>query len=66
MDLKVAEKSEAAGLRRAKQSESCTDHLHHCPWTSQPETLGQGLGPETQVPEFSSRERTRVGGMESA
>ena len=26
-DLKVAEKSAAAGLRTAKQSESCTDHL---------------------------------------
>jgi len=24
------EKSAAPGLRRAKQSEICTDHLHHC------------------------------------
>ena len=30
-DCKVAEKSTAAGLRRAKQSESHTNHLHHCP-----------------------------------
>ena len=29
-DHKVVEKSAAAGLRRAKQSESSTDHLHHC------------------------------------
>ena len=30
-DLKVSKKSTGAGLRRAKQSESSTDHLHHCP-----------------------------------
>ena len=29
--LKVAEKSVAAGLRTAKQSERCTDHLNHQP-----------------------------------
>ena len=29
-DLKVTKKSTAAGLRRAKQSESRRDHLHHC------------------------------------
>ena len=28
--------------------------------------LGQGLGPETQAPEVSSTERTRVGCMETA
>ena len=30
-DLKVSEKSVAAGLRTAKQSESHTDHLNHLP-----------------------------------
>ena len=30
------------------------------PWTLLPETLGQGLGAETQALEVSSRERTRV------
>ena len=30
-DLEVTEKGTAAGLRRAKQSESCRDPLHHCP-----------------------------------
>ena len=30
-DLKFTKKSAAAGLRRAKQSESCTDHLYHHP-----------------------------------
>ena len=37
-DLKVTEKSAAAGLRRAKQSESHT-YLNHWPWTPQPEML---------------------------
>ena len=36
------------------------------PQTPQPETLGQGLGTETQAPEVSSRERTRVGCVETA
>ena len=48
----MTEKSAAAGLRRAKQSESHTDHMHHCPW---------GLGTETQAPEVSTGEGTRVG-----
>lgn len=30
-NLKAAEKRAAAGLRRAKHSESCTNHLHHHP-----------------------------------
>ena len=33
------------------------------PQIPQPEMLGQGLGTETQAPEVSSRERTRVGIM---
>ena len=60
------EKNAAAGLRRAKQIESLADHLHH--------NLGQhslkhprwGLGTETQAPVVSSRERTRVGCVETA
>ena len=55
------EESTAAGLRRAKQNESCIDHLHHHPQIPQPEILGRGLCPETQAPEVSSREGTRVG-----
>ena len=65
-DLKVSEKSAAAGLRRAKQSASRTDHLHHHPQTAQPETLGWGLSDETRAPEGSSRERTRVGCVKTA
>ena len=57
--LKVAEKSTAAGMRSAKQSESCTDHLNHWPgchilrcslrgWALrlrlQRSVLGRGLG----------------------
>lgn len=30
-DLKFSKKNAAAGLRTAKQSESCTDHLNHWP-----------------------------------
>ena len=53
-DLQASEKSSAAGLRRAEQSESHTDHWNHCPKTAQPETLRQKLGAETQAPEVSS------------
>ena len=53
------EKSAAAGLRTAKQSESHTDHLNH--WPEHPEMLGQGLGAETQAPEVSPRESTGAG-----
>ena len=65
-DLKVSKKSTAAGLRRAKQRESCTDHRSHCPHTPQPEMLGQELGAETQAPEVSSRQNTRLGCGETA
>ena len=65
-DLKVVEKIAAAGLERAKQSESLTDHLHHCPKTPQPEMLGQELGAGTRAPEVSSGERTRTGCVEIA
>ena len=60
------EKSAAAGLRRAKQSESLTDHMHHCPQKQQPEMLVWRLGTETQAPEISSWERTRVDCVETA
>ena len=63
-DLKVAKKSTAAGLRRAKQNESCTDHLHHHP--RQPEMLRWGLGTETEALEVSSGKKTRVGCVETA
>ena len=54
-------KSAAAGLRRAKESESHTDYWYNLPWTPEPETFGWGLGTETQVPEVSSEERTMRG-----
>ena len=38
-DLKVTEKSAAAGLRREKQSENLKDHLHTTPETTAWETL---------------------------
>ena len=60
------EKSTVAGLRRAKKSESQTDHQYHHPLTPQPETLERGWGIETQGLEVSSRERTRVGSVETA
>ena len=63
-DLKVTKKSTAARLRRAKQNESCTDHLHHHP--RQPEMLRWGLGTETEALEVSSGKKTRVGCVETA
>ena len=63
-DLKVTEKSTAAGLWRAKHSEL---HRKSAPlaWTPLPETLRWGLSAETQAPEVISRERSRVGCVES-
>ena len=46
------EKSAAAGLRRAKQSERHAEHLYHHLWTPQPETLRWGLGAETYGGQF--------------
>ena len=62
---KFHEKSEAAGLRRAKQSKNQTISAP-LPQTPQPETLGQTLSAETQALEVDSRERTRVGCVETA
>ena len=59
-DLKVTEKSAAAGLRRAKQSENHTDHLHQCPREHSLRCSGKRLGTETQALEVSSREQTMV------
>ena len=59
-DFKDSEKSAAAGLRRAKQSESHTDYQYHHPQTPHPEMPGLGLGAETQAPEVNAREKTRV------
>ena len=41
-DLKVAEKSAVAGLKRAKLRESCIDHLHHHPGHHSLRCLGRG------------------------
>ena len=65
-NLKASEKSTAAGLKRAKQKESHTNHQYHCPWTPQPEMLRWRLDAETQATEVSSGERTRVGCVETA
>ena len=51
------EKNAAAKLRRAKENEGCIDNWYHCPWTPQPETLGWGLGAETQTSELNSKEK---------
>ena len=40
-DFKVTKKTTAAGLRRAKQSKSHTDHLHNGPRHPQPEMFGR-------------------------
>ena len=65
-NIKALEKSSAARLRRAMQRESCTDHWYHHPWKPQPEMLGWGLGAVSQTLEVSSREKTRVGCVETA
>ena len=57
------EKSEAVGLRRAKQRKRAADHR---PRTSQPETFAGSLATETQALEVSSRDRTRVASVETA
>ena len=62
---KASERSAAAEVRREKQRESCTDH-GTSPGTPQPETLGWGLGTETQSSEVSSGENTRTGCVEIA
>ena len=60
------EKSSAAGLKWAEQSESHTDDPYHCPHIPQPEMLGQELGTEIKAPEVSSKDRTRVGYLQTA
>ena len=65
-NLKASEKSPEVGLSRAKQKESHTDHWYHHPQTPQPEALRLALGTETQALEVSSRDRTRVGYVETA
>ena len=45
---------------RAKQREIFTDHQYHHPQIQQPEIFRQGLGTETQTPEVSSGEKTKV------
>ena len=54
------EKSTAAHLRRAKKRESSTNHRYYFPQTPRSETLGRGLGTETQALEVSSREEPMV------
>ena len=63
---KVAEKSAAARLRKAKKINSCTDTTAPLPQTLQPVMLRLGLGAETQAPEVSSGERNRIGCVETA
>ena len=66
-NIKALEKSAAARLRRAKWSESSTDHRSvPLPSKSEPETLRSWLGTETQVLKVSSRERTGVGCVDTA
>ena len=48
-------------LIRAKQRESCIDHMHHRPRHHSLRHSDRGLGAETQAPEVSSGEKTRVG-----
>ena len=64
-NLKALEKIAAAKLRKAKQRESHTNRWYYCTQTPQPETLGPGLGAETQAPGKSTNERTRVGCVET-
>ena len=52
-------------LIRAKQRESCIDHMHHRPRHHSLRHSDRGLGAETQAPEVSSGEKTRVGGVET-
>ena len=52
-------------MRRAKERENCIDHQYHFHGIPQPETLGQGLSTKIRVPEVSSRERTKVGCIET-
>ena len=66
LEGKLQSLREKHSLRRAKQKGRHTDHEYHHPLTPQPETLGQGLGTETQASEVSSGKRTRVGCVETA
>ena len=49
-DLKVAEKSTAAALRRAKQSQSSTDHLNHWPGHHSLRCMGRGWALRLRLP----------------
>ena len=65
-DLKVSEKGAAAGMRRARQSETQRSSATP-PQSPELETLRWGLSiTETRAPEVISRERTRVGCVETA
>ena len=65
MHLKVAKKSAAAGLRKAKQSETCRDYPSApLPQTAEPEMLGWGLGIKTEALDISYGEKTKVGCLE--
>ena len=59
------EKSAAAHLRREKQREKHTDHWYYHLAQVSLRYLGRGLGTETQATEVSSRERTKVGYVET-
>ena len=62
--LKASEKS-TAGLRRAKQRQQHSNTVPP-PRTPQSETIERGRDTETQAPEVSSGESSRMGCMETA
>ena len=63
-DLKVREKSMAAGLRRAKQSDRGTDHLYHHPGYHSLRCSGRGWVLRLRL-QRSDGEKTRVGCVET-
>ena len=64
-DLKVTEKSAAPGLRRAKESESHTDHLNHGPRHHSLRCSGRGWVLRLRLQRSVPREKTGVGGVET-
>ena len=61
-NFKVSEKSRATGLRRAKQSESHTDHLHQCPRWHSPRRSGGGWSLRLRLQSSVRGRRLGLGG----